>query len=87
MKEEKHDEKWLLSRGWNKYKGYKVDHDQLAEGDYTFFESVSDFATKCTYYTQEEGELGYDDLDSAIEFQEEQDDWEENHPITKKDLT
>jgi hypothetical protein len=73
--EEEHNEKWLLSKGWTKHKGFKVNHDELSEGNYTFFECIKDFASECIYYgNPKNDEEGYDDLDDAIERQEEYDE-------------
>ena len=77
--EQVHNEKWLLSKGWTKNKGYKVDHEVLSEGDYTFFDSIDEFAEKCTYYTDPNNEeFGSDDLDKCIEIQENYDEDNKN---------
>lgn len=76
MKEKKHNKKWLLSKGWKAYKGYKIENDIInSEGDVTYFESIKDFATKCVYYVNPNNEEeAYDDIDLAIERQEEYDE-------------
>jgi hypothetical protein len=73
-----HDEKWLLSKGWKKFEGYRVDHDVFSEGDYSFFESVEDFCRKCIYYVNPKNdEEAYEEIDDCIERQEEYDEDDE----------
>lgn len=75
MKEE-HDEKWLLSKGWNKVKGIRVDTDEInhmSESETFFIPSLDDLEgiTECDYYEVKDGEFATDDLYEAIEQQEQ----------------
>ncbi len=79
MKKEKHDEKWLLSKGWEKIKGFKVDHTMISD-DYemSYWEqsAFEDLAKKCTFYQNLDinDEFASEDLDECIEMQEERDE-------------
>lgn len=80
MKKE-HNEKWLLSKGWEKRKGVKVDFEEVGnvcdDRNPCFFDSVEDIEgiKKCNYYYNEnyDEEFATDDLDNAIEAQEQRD--------------
>lgn len=87
--DEKHDENWLLSKGWKKINGWKIDHEML-ESDYevSFWEDISDVVKKTTYYqSPHSDEWANDDLDDCIEQEENQaevelaSDVEYNDPI------
>lgn len=78
MKKEKHDWKWLMSKGWIKCKGYCVNVEEIQDNGFdTFYtESLDDVGiTKCYYYMNEEEfpEYATEDIDEAIRLQEERD--------------
>lgn len=70
-----HDEKWLLSRGWTKTKGFKIDSelmDDIFDGrGEVFVPSIEDIDAieECEYYEKEE--FATDDIDEAIESEED----------------
>ena len=69
----KHDEKWLLSKGWTKTAGWALDNEMALDDEgTTYFDSLSDFARECTFYQDPNNdEFASDDLDACIERQEE----------------
>lgn len=78
---EQHDEVWLLKKGWKKIEGVKLDHSFIDEScDYSFWrrEDVPDFMTPCTFYSPPDAEeYCTEDVDEAIDKQEEWDEYEE----------
>lgn len=79
VKEQEHNEKWLLSRGWTKTKGFKIESEEIAnmaESDTFFVPSIEDLdgISECTYYELESLEFATDDLDEAIDMQENRDE-------------
>ena len=79
MAEEKHDEKWLLSKGWERVKGYRVESDLMnTDHEVSFWskDAFDDFVKECIFYQNLElnDEFASDDLDDCIEMQEEYDE-------------
>lgn len=71
---EKHDEKWLLSKGWTKVDGYKVCYEELGEGEFDieFFSELPEGITKSVFYeSPKDDDYASDDLNECIEMQEE----------------
>jgi len=73
---EKHDEKWLLGKGWKKIEGYMLNHEMInTDWEHSFWplDSFKDIAKKCTYYQNEDinDEFATDDLQECIDLQEE----------------
>lgn len=75
---EEHNEEWLLSKGWEKIEGYKIDVstiDDASDGkDIFYVGSIEDLdgINKCWFYSNEKyPDFGTDDIDEAIKYQEE----------------
>ena len=73
---EEHDEKWLLSKGWERVEGYRLEHEMISEDHEVSFwhkDAFKDVAKECVFYQNHDvnKEFASDDLDECIEMQEE----------------
>jgi hypothetical protein len=71
-----HDEKWLLSKGWKKIKGFKIFNDMIvSDYDVSFWEDISDVVQPAEFYQDPiDEEFATDDLDECLERQDERGD-------------
>lgn len=64
----------LKSKKWEKIKGWKIDHEELSDGDCTYVGSLEDIAGKCVFYVEvmpdgSYGELCYEDIEELYKDQ------------------
>ena len=70
MEGKKEEREFLTKKGWTYIRnGYKLDHDELAEGDVTYLRNKKDiYLQKTSYWESPEGEFAFEDIDGALDW-------------------
>jgi len=67
----KKEKEFLKEKGWKLVEGIKIYADEILpeEGDVIYFPSIKDIPIQeCSYWTDEEGEICFEDDDSLLEW-------------------
>lgn len=85
-------EAYLKKYGWTKTKGFKVDCEHATENEWQYFyfaeEDYKEYITSCYYWSDDNYEECFDDIDDAINKTEEDENEEyEDFKLTFRGVT